>query len=127
MKANCPGCKISLIRLAVQTRHGVQERWIHPANPLIKCDYSQDGIQVTTELVDEFLNDKFQELVKESEEEVGNEPVIVLESAESKSEEELITDLPDLVLLRQRLAAGEINIREYDAIEKRLKDNERRE
>jgi len=61
----CPNCKTKLLRLPVKNFEGiVKDLWLHPET-IKKCDY-QDGVRVTTEMIDQRLSDKFQELVAES-------------------------------------------------------------
>ena len=64
VSVKCPKCKQTLLRLPVNVDGVKKESWLHPDNPLIRCDYAQDGTRVTIEVIDSFLFSKFQELME---------------------------------------------------------------
>lgn len=112
----CPGCGEELIRLVIPLEEGKRkEVWSHPFNPFKKCDYQQDGLKVTIEVIDELLMSKFQELIQK-------------EGINSPLKEEVAVPLKEMPLkrlelsLKQRLAGGSIGREEYKAIELLLKE-----
>ena len=112
----CPKCKIDLLRIPAVIDGVRKDIWSHPDNPLIKCDYAQDGIKMTTEVIDIFLMTKFQELVEQDG--VVVEPSeLVMNVPESKG----LEHSDKQCILQQRLLHGDISIREYDEIIKRTK------
>lgn len=107
----CPGCQIELLKLQVKIDEVVRDVWAHPNNPLKKCDYSQDGLSVTVEVLDQFLMGKFQELVKE-EGTVSPLPV-PLEVAKPQP-------LCNMDKIKNRLADGLLSVSEFDEVKRRI-------
>lgn len=112
----CSLCHQELLRLRVKTDE-IREVWAHPSNPFKKCDYSQDGLQVTVEILDVFLMEKFQELVNSFPQQVepGEVPPPIL------GKEIQVTNLQKI---QTRIASGEIDYLEFLEIKKLLDLNE---
>ena len=60
----CPKCKVELVYLAAIINDNKEMIYLHPPHPFEKCEYEQDGVEVTVEVVDPFLCQKFNEMVK---------------------------------------------------------------
>jgi len=111
----CPKCKTILIRLPMKLEDGqLREIWLHPKDPMKKCDY-EDGCKVNIEVVDNFMMEKFQELIKaegiESSEITDISPNETVLTIPSESNE---------IVLKRRMCAGDINYYEYDQVKQRL-------
>lgn len=59
----CPGCNVKILVTRVQEKEGFKELYIHPET-IKPCEYRHDGIRI--EVVDEFLQSKFVELVNDA-------------------------------------------------------------
>ena len=115
----CSNCNEELSRLQIRTQQDeVKEIYSHPpTNPFKPCPYQTDGLRVTVEVIDQFMCDKFQELVNSMPQGASGQkasPLILPEVARATN----------LDKIKDRVADGKISVVEFDEIKKRLDLNE---
>ena len=63
MSKKCPQCQEELLRLPVLIDGIKKDRFIHPEDIYQKCELRHDGIKIHLEIIDEYLFEKFQEII----------------------------------------------------------------
>ena len=115
MSKLCPSCKVELLNLQVtNTQNVIKQIWSHPPpDPFKPCPYQYDGLRVEVEVIDQFMCDKFQELVNSSSEKgfPQETPPPILKPEISRS---------NLSLIKERIAKGNLSVSEFDEVKKRL-------
>ena len=117
----CPECSTELIRWKIQEENSFREVWMHPP-PLKDCAFKNDGLKITTDVADEYLLQKFQDLIEREgiKDEIAfkgeNLNLNVKNSSENvvfKSNEEII---------KRRLSKGIISVSEFKEIKELIKE-----
>ena len=125
----CPGCKHKLYLLPVPLDDGVRDCWAHPK---VECQYKNDGLSFDAEVLDQFVFEKFQQLVGEEGLADGPKQDVKAESFSGKTAQVVFTPEQsfgplkvdsDEVVLKRRLAAGQINYHVFDECKRRLLDS----
>lgn len=110
----CHKCQAKVYELALINENGEKEiRYCH-ADTVEKCDLANDGIAIS--VVDERLNNKFNQIVLEKGIEDSPEPKEKV--IEAPTEEIVVTGRLDLI--KDRLCSGELSLNEFDEIKKRI-------
>ena len=108
----CPNCKTKLLRLPAKDLEGnTKDVWIHPET-IKKCDYKNDGIRVTTEIIDHNLSKAFNDLIEAE----GLKDEIVSKSDLPLNSENPLKAESNEEILKERLVDGKISISEYKEI-----------
>ena len=89
---------------------------MHPP-PLKDCSFKNDGLKITTEIADEFMLEKFQQVVQQQG--IKDETPFKRENLGKNSSENVVFRTNEEIIKR-RLSKGRINIYEYDEIKKRI-------
>jgi len=106
----CPNCKEEVIKIPVMIEGKKQLRWVHHPSNIKKCEFT-DGISVKIEIVDQFISDKFQELIET--EGIDDEKVVAESHAPERSKS-------NLDYIKERVSKGEISVADFKEIKELL-------
>lgn len=115
----CPDCNQKLIEYKILKEDGTsRDIYIHPETTT-KCEYKDDGVEVR--IMDEFMMNKFQEIIKESG--IKEIDISPLKEKEEVSKSEPTKKVEDkLDILKTRLCKGFVSVNEFDEVLKRVKE-----
>jgi hypothetical protein len=113
----CPDCHQELSKVLFKGENGIREIYCHTLPTT--CQYQQDGVKLTIEIIDEFLIETFQKYLKDNSglQQQQNH----LEQA--KIETKVILSKTNLEKIKDRLCNAELSLSEYDEILKRIIDS----
>ena len=113
----CYECHTELIRWKIQQENGFKEVWIHPP-PLKDCAFKNDGLKITTEIVDEFMLEKFQQLMEQQ----GIKEESPFKSENSPLKGENVVFKTNEEIIKRRLSKGRISVYEFKEIKDLIKE-----
>ena len=112
----CSNCKVDLDSMTIKVDGKYKRILMHPDLPASKdCPFLNHGLKVSIEIIDDFLNDKFQEEMN------NNQGDDVLKEERSTKEETLLSlNGTDEEKAKRGLSEGTFTIEDFDRIKERL-------